>query len=79
MTIKVFDLPRLHHFNNKRGRNLVEALSETEDLSIFDREFIQALLEYQWPLIKVNIMRDLFIPYIIFLMVFSYFSIHYFE
>lgn len=75
MTIQVFDFPKIHHFSNQTGKEIVLALSDSDDISIFDRKYVQALLEYQWPAIRYAIMRDLFMPYILFLTAFSYFSI----
>ena len=75
MLIHVYDFPKLHHFNSKTGKELILALSESDDLSIFDRQYVQALLEYQWPAIRYAIMRDLFIPYILFLVAFNYYSL----
>jgi len=46
MSVKVFDFPNLHHFNNVFGRRMMAALSESDDISVFDREFVQAILEY---------------------------------
>lgn len=49
MKLRVFDFPKLHHFGNKSGKELMLALSESSDIQIYDMEYIQALLEYQWP------------------------------
>jgi len=46
MSIHVFDFPGLHHFNSRAGKNIMLALSESDDISIFDRQYVQALLEY---------------------------------
>jgi hypothetical protein len=71
----VFDLPKLHHFNNKTGKEIVLALSESDDITIFDRKYVQAILEYQWPAIRRVIMFELFFPYVIMLATFNYYSI----
>jgi hypothetical protein len=75
----VFDLPKLHHFNNKTGKEIVLALSESDDITIFDRKYVQAILEYQWPAIRSVIMFELFFPYVIMLGTFNYYSIIQFE
>jgi hypothetical protein len=49
MKLRVFDFPKLHHFSNNTGKMLMDALSESSDIQIYDMEYIQALLEYQWP------------------------------
>jgi hypothetical protein len=79
MSIKVFDFPKLHHFDNPVGRNLVQAISDSDEISIFDMKYVQALLEYQWPLVRRVIIRDLFAPYILFLIAFNYYAIYQFE
>lgn len=79
MSIQVFDFPKLHHFGSQTGKELVLALSEQDDLTIFDRSYVQALLEYQWPAIRYAIIRNLMIPYLLFLIAFNYYSLYQFE
>ena len=79
MSIKVFDIPKFHHFSSQNGRLLVQAFSQSDDISIFDRKFVQAILEYQWPAVRLAILRDLFAPYIAFLVAFNYYAIVQFE
>ena len=79
MSITVFDIPAFHHFGNPNGRQLVQAFSKSDDISLFDRKFVQAILEYQWPAVRYAILRDLFAPYLVFLMAFNYYAIFQFE
>ena len=43
MIVKVFDFPKIHHFGNMFGRRMMAALSESDDISVFDRVFVQAI------------------------------------
>lgn len=79
MMIKVFDFAKLHQFESPIGKALVTAISESDEISIFDQKYIQAILEFQWPAIRAVIIRDLFIPYMVFLAVFNYYAIIQFE
>ena len=79
MVIRVFDFPKLHQFESSIGRALVTAISECDEISIFDKQYVQAILEFQWPAIRAVIIRDLFIPYMVFLAVFNYYAIIHFE
>lgn len=79
MSVNVFDFPKLHHFNNVFGRRLMVSLSESDDISVFDRVFVQAILEYQWPAIRQAIISELFLPYVIFFFIFNYYAIYWFE
>lgn len=75
----VFDFPKLHHFSNPIGRQLIVKISESDDISIFDQKYVQAILEYQWPAIRRAIFKDLLLPYIVFLLAFNYYAIFQFE
>ena len=79
MIVKVFDFPKIHHFGNIWGRQMMAALSESDDISVFDRVFVQAILEYQWPAIRQAIIRDLFLPYVVFFLAFNYYALYWFE
>lgn len=79
MTVQVFDFPELHHFSNRTGKEVILALSEQEDLSIFDQHYVQALLEYQWPAVKYVLIKSLMLPYLFYLFVFNYYSLYLFE
>lgn len=79
MIVKVFDFPKIHHFGNMFGRRMMAALSESDDISVFDRVFVQAILEYQWPAIRQAIIRDLFLPYVVFFFAFNYYALYWFE
>ena len=75
MKLRVFDFPKLHHFGNQTGKELMMALSESSDIQIYDTEYIQALLEYQWPQVKKAIITDLLMPYIFFVICFNFYAL----
>lgn len=58
---------------------MILAISESDEISIFDMKYVQAILEYQWPAVRKVIIRDLFVPYILFLIAFNYYAIYQFE
>lgn len=75
----IFDMPDFHKYINDNADNFLEALSGTEEVSIFDNRSIRALIEMKWPLIRKGIVRKLFIPYLIFLFTFLLYSVYIFE
>lgn len=79
MSVQVFDFPKLHHFDNPFGKELIFALSTQDDLVIFDQKYVQAILEYQWPAVKEAIILKLMVPYLIFLIAFNYYAVYQFE
>mmetsp|Transcript_16336 Transcript_16336/g.25245 ORF Transcript_16336/g.25245 Transcript_16336/m.25245 type:complete len:90 (-) Transcript_16336:966-1235(-) len=36
MQVKVFDFPKIHHFDNPVGREMITVISETDDMNLFD-------------------------------------------
>ena len=54
----------------------VASEGETE---IFKSRFVWALIEYKYPTVKSQIIRVLFIPYLMFLTAFSYYALIHFE
>jgi len=40
MVIRVFDFPKLHQFESSIGRALVTAISECDEISIFDQQYV---------------------------------------
>ena len=40
MVVHVFDFPQLHHFSSSAGNKIIEALSESDDMSVFDRTYV---------------------------------------
>ena len=56
MQVLVFDFPKIHHFESQTGKKILEALNNSDDINIFSRPFVRALLEYQWPATKKAIL-----------------------
>lgn len=75
----IFDIPDVHKYLNDNSDNFLEALSQTEEVSIFANTSIRAVIEMKWPLIRRSIVRKLFIPYLIFLFSFLFYSVVIFE
>jgi hypothetical protein len=75
----VFDIPKMHHFTNRVGRELFNKIANSDDTQLFDQLFVQALIEYQWPPVRAVIIRSLLVPYLVFLICFSCYSIYFFE
>ena len=82
MTVKVFDFPRLHHFFAEHSSELMDALgavASAGETEIFKSRFVWALIEYKYPTVKQQVIRVLFVPYLMFLTAFSYYSLIHFE
>lgn len=75
----IFDIPEAHKYLNQNADNFLEALSATEEVKIFDNRSIRAIIEMKWPLIRKGVVRKLFIPYLIFLFSFLFYSVYIFE
>jgi hypothetical protein len=75
----IFDIPEVHKYLNNNADNFLEALSATDEVTIFDNRSIRAVIEMKWPLIRKAIVRKLFIPYLIFLFSFLFYSTYLFE
>lgn len=57
----------------------MNAISDSDDMLMFDIKFVQALIEYQWPAVRAVIIKDLFVPYLCFLGLFNFYAIFLFE
>ncbi len=74
ITLEHLDLPRLHCFGDSAGDNFFDALANTDDLTLFNRRSIIALIDYKWPLVRDFTIKRLFIPFILYQMTFFYYS-----
>ena len=79
MSLKVFDFPRMHDLDNPTANKILEALSTTDETSIFDCAYVQSLLEFQWTVARKNIIKKQFVPYMCLLFSFFYYTIFHFE
>jgi hypothetical protein len=75
----ILDIPQLHKYLNDNADNFFEALAETECIELFSNRSVKAIIELKWPLVKSAIIRNLFIPYLIFLFTFLIYTVVLFE
>lgn len=74
--LKIVDIPKLHHYINGDDNEIFVALSGAEDQKIFDIITIKALIEQKWPLLKDHVMRLLLLPYLMFLLIFTFYTLN---
>jgi hypothetical protein len=67
------DLPMLHG-RTKEGKKFIEALSKTEDMSLFHSFPVQAIINKQWNLSKYWTYCFILIPFFVMLTMFTYWS-----
>lgn len=80
MTVAIFDLPEFHQFLNENADEFFGALAETDDnMEIFKNISIRALIELKWPLAKANLIKNLFIPYVVLLLVYLFYTGYLYE
>jgi len=71
--ISYFDLPELLTMS-KLGHEFWEAMSETDDLNLFDKQVVKIMINYKWKTVLPQIIKFQMIPYMIFLLFFSIYS-----
>lgn len=49
LTMYIVDLPEIHKFCNKNSAEFIEALSQTDNIELFNNVSIQAMIEFKWP------------------------------
>ncbi|CDW78608.1 wd-40 repeat protein [Stylonychia lemnae] len=75
MIFQIADLPCFHHFNCEQSMQFLKQLSLSHDVeTLFGRKYIQAMLEMRLPLIRRAIVFKVFLPYLIYLILFSVYS-----
>ncbi len=79
LTISILDLPDMQKFSSKSADKLLEVLSETENIELFNSASIRAIVEMKWPLVKQAMTKYLLIPYLVFLFSFIYYTLYLFE
>lgn len=75
VTVKVLDLPFIHHYKSNDDNFIYKSLANTGNQAIFEKTAIKALIEQKWDLTKTKIILYLLIPYIFFLAIVKYFTI----
>lgn len=68
--LEYVDIPDIHCFSHSVGQELFEALSKSEEMELFENKAIQKVIQYKWPLVREFIIKRLFVPYIIFMVVY---------
>lgn len=77
--MEILDIPHLHKYQNDIADEFFESLAETDCIEIFSNSSIQALIEIKWPLVKSAIKKYLFYPYLVFILLFLYYTVGVFE
>lgn len=75
VTVKVLDLPFIHHYSGSKDNYIYESLAKTENSEIFEKTAIKALIEQKWSLTKQRIILFLLLPYLLFLTVLLYYTV----
>jgi hypothetical protein len=71
------DIPELHQFGSKIGTEFLKSLSSSKhSAALFGRRYLQALVEVKWPPIRRTLMVKIFLPYLAYLLLFSFYSLY---
>lgn len=73
------DLPSIYHFNDPNFEEFIDELATTEQYELFSKKPIQAILEFNFPLVREYIVKKLFFPFIIFLILYEVYINYIFE
>lgn len=79
MTMFVSDLPNLHQFGNENCIKLLETMAETENPELFENASLRAIVERAFPVVRNVVIKKLFVPYILFVMMFMIYSTYTYE
>ena len=60
-------MPGVYHFNDRNFKSFIDELSSTGQYELFANKSIQALLEFNFPLVREYIVKKLFVPFSVFL------------
>lgn len=72
MHMSIADIPKIHHYEDQVGKDFLKQLSCSDSMdTLYQRVYIQSMLEHKWPPIKQAIINRLLIPYMIYLGLFS--------
>ncbi|CDW83568.1 wd-40 repeat protein [Stylonychia lemnae] len=64
--LQLYDIPKLHCYDNKNSEDFFEALSSSK-IELFANKGIQLIIDFKWPLIQKFTIQFLFLPYILYL------------
>jgi len=68
--LKALDIQQVHQYKNESASTFFDNLANTDNLPIFDLRSIQCLIELKYPFVMAATVKKLFIPYVIYLLVF---------
>lgn len=74
ITLTVIDIPEVHCFQEENGDRFFNALSEVKDLDLFSNPVLMAIIDHKWLLIRRYTMIFLFLPFLLYLGVFVFYS-----
>lgn len=74
MKFKILDIPEIHCFQEPRSKEFFNALAGVGNLRFFENEVIQAMIDFQWPLVKEYTIKVLLVPFILQLTAFILFA-----
>lgn len=66
ISTRLVDIPDLHLPNNKVAINLMNALANADDMTLFSSLTIQTIILHRWKYIKSTIYLTKLLPYIIY-------------
>ena len=74
LSIKIIDFPEVATFLGDNSTNFMEALAEIDTLAFFENSTIRAIIDFKWPLSRYYIILFLFVPFLIYLALYIFFS-----
>jgi hypothetical protein len=77
LSLVLADIPDLHKFGNATGKSFLKQLSMVKHSgTLFSKKYIQSLVEVKWPPIRRALMVGVFLPYIVYLMLFNFYALY---
>lgn len=72
--LKFIDIPAMHCYMEPAGDDFFNALAGMGDISIFKHKSLQAIVDYKWPLAKEFTIKVLFLPFILYHLLYVFWS-----
>eukprot|EP00347_Sterkiella_histriomuscorum_P004764 403359199 len=70
ISCQIIDLPSIYHYQDKDFNDFFQELADTEQSAYFNKEVIQKMIEFNYPLVKEYVQKRLFYPYAVFMVFF---------
>lgn len=77
VTIRAFDAGWI--FKSTEGKQFIMALSNSENMNYFQQESVRLLVNFQWMFYKTSIIKYLFVPFIVNMVLFNLYAVIVFE